>query len=1058
VRLHPVESRFSLRTGLRVLEAGRKIIAPELEISGMKERLPILRVVGLFAVIIVSSFIPSPINAQGCMPPPNGLVSWWSGDNGGNDEMGLNAATLQNGTAITNGLVGLAYQFDGLAHYVSVGASASLNVGTSDGLTLEGWIKPTDTASPHVIAEWNNGVGGVGVHLMHSIGSLGGLGSLFANVVDASGGGHYFATGPNLLNTTSFQHVALTYDKITGVAKIFYNGAPMVSQNVGIFTPQTSFPFNIGVRKSGGDTSFYRGLLDEFAVYGRALGNAEILAIYNAGISGKCKQTAPTVIAQPVHRTVRIGASASFQVFANGASPRYQWRLEGVAIAGATNATLQLTNIQTNQAGNYSVTLTNGFGFAISSNALLTVDSSCVSAFPDLVSWWAAEGDAVDDFGMNDGFLQGGLSFATGEAGQAFSFNGMNDFLGILPSPSLNVGTNDGFTVEFWIKPNDISSPRPMVEWGEIAGGPAGVHIWTSVPGLGDAGSLLANMVDASGGNHILATAPGLLNSSNFQHVAVTYDRIAGVTRIFYNGIIAAAQNSGSFVPKTSTALFLGRRPGSGYYYSGLMDEVTLYARALNAADIQAIYVAGSTGKTCAPPEILAQPQGASICPGSNVTFTVAARGTFLMNYQWRWNGLDIAGETNTSLSVVNAQPSDAGDYSVRITNPIGTTFSSNATLKVNVITATGNGLPLTNAVHSFSGPAMIELRNIYPGGLVFYTLDGSPPSFLSTPYTAPFVLNQNSILRVLGYSADFFESGELDPVAILFVPLYSLTTSNYGGGSISINPPGGTYLSNTVVSLTATPDAGWVFLHWLGDAGGSKPMTNITMTRHKSAQAVFGTTLSTTAVGGGSVMMNPAGGLYPYGAVVTLSAIPEPTKYFGIWGNVARGNMNPLVFTVTNANRTVSSLFASVSPGQAALTALPLGLGQVSVTPRANVYSLGSNVTVTATPNAGQSFVGWSGDASGAQNPLSVTLDQNKLIYATFTAKSRLHGEPLLGEGFRLTLIGDYPASYQLESSLDLGAWALLTTLTNTTGTAQFIDSTVTNLPHQFYRALKLP
>jgi hypothetical protein len=1033
--------------------AGRKV-QTNCQLSGA--RFPLA--VGLFTFAVASLLMTSSADAQGCVPPPNGLVSWWSGDNGGNDEMGHNSATLQDGTAITNGLVGLAYEFDGVENYVSVGASASLNVGLGDGFTLEGWIKPSDTSAPHVIAEWNDGAGGVGVHLMHSIGSLGGLGSLFANVVDTSGGSHYFATGAGLLVTMSFQHVALTYDKSTGVARIFHNGAPMDSQNVGVITPRTGFPLNLGKRTSGGDPSYYRGLMDEFAVYDRALNNNEIQAIYNAGLLGKCKQMAPTIVVQPTGRSVRVGARATFQVYANGPSLLYQWRLDGVNISGATNASLYLTNIQTNQVGDYSVAITNLYGFAISSNAALTVSPDCVSSFPGLVSWWSAEGDALDQFSGNDGIMQGGLGFGAGKAGQAFAFDGLDDLVRIPAAASLNVGTNNGFTIEFWINPNDVSSPRPLVEWSETAGGPAGVHIWTSVPGLGEAGSIMANMVDASGGNHILATTPSLLSNSNFQHVAVSYDRLSGVTTIYYDGTIAAAQNAGSFVPNTSASLFLGRRPGSGYYFSGLMDEVTLYDRALSALDIQAIYVAGSAGKTCSPPEVLVQPQSRSVFPGSNVTFTVTARGTFVMDYQWRWNNLDILGATNTSFTVTNAQPSDAGNYSVRITNPAGTTVSSNATLKVNVITVTGNGLPLTNTVHSFSGPALIGLQNIYPNGLVFYTLDGSPPSFLSTPYTAPFVMNQNGVLRALGYSDDFFESGESDPVTILFVPLYSLTTSNYGGGNISINPPGGTYLSNTVVSLTATPDTGWVFLQWLGDASGSSPITNLTMNRQKFVQAVFGTTLSTTAAGGGSVVINPVGNLYPYGAVVTLSAIPDPGKFFGIWGNAASGNVNPLVFTVTNANRTVSSLFSVVSGGQAALTVLPVGMGQVSVSPRSNVYSLGSNVTITAMPGTGQSFVGWTGDASGTQNPLSVTMNQSKLIYATFTARPWLQGEPLASEGFRLTLTGDYPASYRLDSSSDVAAWTLLTTLTNKSGTAQFVDSTVTNVPHQFYRALKLP
>src|SRR5207247_2272449 len=139
------------------------------------------------------------------------------------------------------------------------------------------------------------------------------------------------------------------------------------------------------------------------------------------------------------------------------------------------------------------------------------------------------------------------------------------------------------------------------------------------------------------------------------------------------------------------------------------------------------------------------------------------------------------------------------------------------------------------------------------------------------------------------------------------------------------------------VVTLTATPAGGWVFLQWLGDTAGTNPTNSVVMTRNKSVQALFGTTLSTTAAGGGSVVLNPPGGLYPYGTTIQVSAIPQPGKFFGIWGNAASGNVNPLSFVLTNANPTVSSLFASLNSGQVALAVVPVGHGQVLLSPRSN-------------------------------------------------------------------------------------------------------------------------
>ena len=126
----------------------------------------------------------------------------------------------------------------------------------------------------------------------------------------------------------------------------------------------------------------------------------------------------------------------------------------------------------------------------------------------------------------------------------------------------------------------------------------------------------------------------------------------------------------------------------------------------------------------------------------------------------------------------------------------------------------------------------------------------------------------------------------------------------------------------------------------------------------------MFGTTLTTTAAGGGSVVANPSSAVYPYGAIVQLSGIPDPGNYFGLWGNAASGNANPLQFQVTNANLTVSSLFGALSSGQVALTIVPIGNGHITASPSANAYQSGQPVTVTATASFG---------GRNSRSPLSV-------------------------------------------------------------------------------------
>jgi hypothetical protein len=618
-----------------------------------------------------------------------------------------------------------------------------------------------------------------------------------------------------------------------------------------------------------------------------------------------------------------------------------------------------------------------------------------------------------------------------------------------------------GFTFECWVKPKNVEFQQTIAEWNSGGGG-VGVHFMHSYAG---SGALFANLADSSGNNHIISSAAGILRAGSFQHVALTYDKTSGIASLFYNGAAVATGNLGVFIPQTSYPLYLGTRfsgSGTGSYLNALLDEVSLYNRALAQEEIASIYIAGSAGKYCLAPVVLTQPSDWIVTPGSSVTFLVAARGSIPLSYQWRRNSLDLSGATNASLTINDVEPADAGIYSVRITNILNSIVSSNASLKVNVITVQGNGQTLTNTANSFSGPVTIQLLNFYTNGLIFYTLDGSTPWFLSSLYEGPFVVNESVVIRTLGYSSDFFQAGESDPMAILVVSSFSLSASAGGGGIISRDPDSVSYLSNSVVVVTATPDSGWRFLKWQGDATGTNPIIAVPMSRNKSLQAIFGTTLNTTAAGGGSVILNPPGGTYPFGTVVQLSAVPENGNFFGYWGNPPGGNANPLNLVLTNANPTVSSLFGPVPGGQAALTVVPVGRGHVNISPRANLYVAGETVTIAAIPDAGQLFVGWSGDASGAINPLPLTLDANKLVFANFTERPQLtvlnSAAAIRNEGVRLQVTGSSGDRYELDSSTNFSNWTPLITLTNTFGTTTFTDMSAADANQMFYRLILLP
>ena len=130
----------------------------------------------------------------------------------------------------------------------------------------------------------------------------------------------------------------------------------------------------------------------------------------------------------------------------------YQWSFNGTNITGATDTTLTLTNVQLSQAGSYTVLVTNAYGSALSTNAVLTVNPPppCISAPTGLVGWWPGEGNANDLAGTNNGTLVNSVNFTNGRVGQAFSLDGASGYVLIPDSPSL-----DAFTTSITIEAVD---------------------------------------------------------------------------------------------------------------------------------------------------------------------------------------------------------------------------------------------------------------------------------------------------------------------------------------------------------------------------------------------------------------------------------------------------------------------------------------------------------------------------------------------------------------------------------------------------------------------------
>jgi hypothetical protein len=613
-----------------------------------------------------------------CVPTAPGIVSWWPAQTNAFDAIDSNHGTLLGNTTFGPGRVGQAFRFDGSGDAVRVGNPANLQL---QDFTIETWIKRSDSAiathGTHTTAVFfSYGSAGYGFGIFDD-------GRLFLSRIDLDN----VTLNTGVTDTNNFHHVAVTKSNTTVVFYIDGVAFPAPPYNtIYTFTTQAA----VGARGDTLDDGFL-GIIDDLAVYNRALSAPEILAIYNADGSGKCKLPRPPVIVtQPASRTNYIGDTVTFTVSATGDPPlNYQWRFEGNNLSGRTTSSLVLNNVQTNNAGNYSVLVSNAVDSVLSSNALLTLvpRPPCAPIPAGLVSWWRGESNVLDGWDSNDGAFTGvPQAFSAGKVGTAFAFT-FGRALVASDTPSLRL--TNSISIEAWVNPSSRSTlPQTILAKLKLPE-PSLLNQSSYFLGLTNNGAPLF-ILSPTGS---LATARVLvgaqsLPTNQWSFVVATYDGTA--MRLYVNGALSAQTNYSGGIFAGPINLGIGALPpssilvppfGTVWPFAGLIDEVSLYNRALTPDEIQAVYNSDLTGKCLAPPIIVAQPQSQAVPLGEDVLFSTSILGTRPLRYQWRFNGINLLNATNATLVLEKLQTNRVGNYSVFVTNAVGNTLSSNALL-----------------------------------------------------------------------------------------------------------------------------------------------------------------------------------------------------------------------------------------------------------------------------------------------------------------------------------------------------------------------------------------
>ena len=145
---------------------------------------------------------------------------------------------------------------------------------------------------------------------------------------------------------------------------------------------------------------------------------------------------------------------------------------------------------------------------------------------------------------------------------------------------------------------------------------------------------------------------------------------------------------------------------------------------------------------------------------------------------------------------------------------------------------------------------------------------------------------------------------------------------------------------------------------------------------------------------------ISPTSGMYNEGMELSLGAVPAAEYVFKNWSGDAAGNENPMLVSMTS-DKNITAVFEKKNY---AVTIHVIGEGTVTeeviVAKTTTDYPSGTQVRITAIPNTGYVFTGWSGDHTGSENPIQLMVDQALDLTATFAKQNYEMSLEIVGEG----------------------------------------------------------
>ena len=280
-----------------------------------------------------------------------------------------------------------------------------------------------------------------------------------------------------------------------------------------------------------------------------------------------------------------------------------------------------------------------------------TVNELCLEPPAGLVSWWSGDKTADDVQGANNGVLLNGASFTTGMVGPAFSFDGIDDGVGMT---TLSSFSHAGLTVDAWIyQTGNQNTNRRII--GKDDGSHREYSVGIIVP------NTVQGFVNVPSFSAVTGTTTIQLNS--WYHIAMTHDGLK--LRLYVNGIQEGEVDAVGDIVPTSAPGVIGSDLGLAEPFKGRIDEAQIFNRALSNDEILSIYQAGVEGQC--KPEIFVSSIDSSYTAAHSrylITISLAIQDSIGVGISGADANLQVRFPSGSEL-VFQAKPHKSGETSI---------------------------------------------------------------------------------------------------------------------------------------------------------------------------------------------------------------------------------------------------------------------------------------------------------------------------------------------------------------------------------------------------------